>query len=350
MFKTKNLYLKDIEMESTKQVIGIDVSKDKLAISIYNGSKHTSFEIGNDIKAIDKELIKKLDKGLDIKSEVLFVMEATGVYHLKIASHLATTLDFKVGVVNPLTINRYMQMNLSRCKSDKADSKLIAEYGYQYSKDITLYVPKGEIETQIENILRAIDDFNNQLTVVKNQLHAISFVPNASKKVIKSYMNLIEYIDNQIDSLKKELEDITKDNFKDDIDLLKSIPGVGNTLASIVIGFFGGFKNFNKAKEAISYIGLNPSVYQSGTSVKGKGSISKKGNPYIRKILYVCAWSAMTHNKQCKELYERLKAKGKNGKVAIIAVASKLLRQAFGVLKSGVVYNENYVANINKQK
>jgi transposase len=214
-------------------------------------------------------------------------MESTGVYHLKVASYLASDLGLKVAVVNPLVINRYMQMNLSRCKSDKADSKQIASYGYQYSKDITLYIPKGE--TQIENILKTIDDFNNQLTITNNQLHSLSFIPKASKKAIASYNKAIDFFNNH--SLKKELEDITKNNFKDDIDLLKSIPGVGDTLSSIIIGFFGGFKNFNRAKEVISFIGLNPSVYQSGTSVKGEGSISKKGNPYVRKILYVCAWS-----------------------------------------------------------
>ena len=78
------------------------------------------------------------------------------------------------------------------------------------------------------------------------------------------------------------------------------------------------------------------------TSVKKSGSIKKMGNPYARKILYMAALSAIRFNKYCRELYERLVSKGKAKKLALVAVAHKLLRQAYGVLKSRRSFDENF--------
>ena len=86
--------------------------------------------------------------------------------------------------------------------------------------------------------------------------------------------------------------------------------------------------------------------YESGTSVKGRGKISKRGSSYARKILFMCSFSACKHNKQCADLYSRMVAAGKAKKVALIAVANKLIRQAFGILKSGKPYNANYLENL----
>ncbi|NOZ83761.1 MAG: IS110 family transposase [Epsilonproteobacteria bacterium] len=85
-----------------------------------------------------------------------------------------------------------------------------------------------------------------------------------------------------------------------------------------------------------------PSPFESGSSVKTKGSISKKGSPYIRKMLFMCALSAVRFNKPCKDLYERLKAKGKVWRQIAIAIANKLIRQAFGVLKSQLAFDADF--------
>src|SRR5690606_4528270 len=92
-----------------------------------------------------------------------------------------------------------------------------------------------------------------------------------------------------------------------------------------------------------SYIGLSPRIYESGTSVKGRSRICKMGMSRIRAMLYVCAWSAKKINKACKELFERLVEKGKAKKLALIAVANKLLKQAFAIANKNIFYTENNV-------
>lgn len=87
-------------------------------------------------------------------------------------------------------------------------------------------------------------------------------------------------------------------------------------------------------------IGLSPRVFESGTSVKGKAKICKMGMARMRKLLYLCAMRAITCNKACMEMYARLKEKGKNGKLALIAVANKLLKQAFVIGNSQMIYKE----------
>jgi len=88
--------------------------------------------------------------------------------------------------------------------------------------------------------------------------------------------------------------------------------------------------------------GLAPTEHSSGTSIHGKGRIYKKGGKNLRDVLYMCSMSAIKTNPACKALYERLRANGKTGKQALIAVCNKLLKQVFAVVKNNTLYQPNY--------
>lgn len=128
--------------------------------------------------------------------------------------------------------------------------------------------------------------------------------------------------------------------------LLTSIPSIGNKTAMMLIAMTDNFSKFEHYKQLIAYVGLGPRVYQSGTSVNGKGHICKMGKSQIRKLLYMCSWTAKYCNKACREMYERLKAKGKPERVIKVAIANKLLKQAFAVATSKQKHIENYQPNI----
>lgn len=66
------------------------------------------------------------------------------------------------------------------------------------------------------------------------------------------------------------------------------------------------------------------------------------GMSRMRQLLYLCSMRAMSSNKQCKEMYERLKQRGKNGKLALVALANKLVRQAFAIGTGNIAYNPNF--------
>ena len=128
---------------------------------------------------------------------------------------------------------------------------------------------------------------------------------------------------------------------------MKGIPGLGTKTALFLIVITDGFDKFETAGQLCSYVGITPTIRQSGSSVRGKSRISKVGNQKLRNLLFLCAFSACKHNKACREIYERIVAKGKSKKLALIAVANKLLKQAFAIAKSGLPYDEKFVSKLN---
>ena len=122
--------------------------------------------------------------------------------------------------------------------------------------------------------------------------------------------------------------------------------GIGKRATAILIVTTQGFKHTKNYRQLISYAGLSPKEYSSGSSIRGKVRICKQGGSLLRHTLYMCALNAKKTNGACKELFDRLVAKGKNKKLAIIAVANKLLKQVFGVVKNECLFDRNYYKKI----
>ena len=110
----------------------------------------------------------------------------------------------------------------------------------------------------------------------------------------------------------------------------------------MLIVFTQGFKYTKNHRQLISFAGLSPTEYSSGSSIKGKPKIYKRGGKNLRDVLYMCSMNAIKTNTACKALYQRLRAKGKTGKQGLIAVCNKLLKQVFAVVKNNSLYQPNY--------
>ena len=85
------------------------------------------------------------------------------------------------------------------------------------------------------------------------------------------------------------MKELADENYKETMELIQSIPGIGPKTAMALIILTNNFENFENYKQLIAYIGFSPRIYQSGTSVNGKGHICKMGNAQIRKMLYLCS-------------------------------------------------------------
>ena len=127
---------------------------------------------------------------------------------------------------------------------------------------------------------------------------------------------------------------------------VRSVVGIGKRATAILIVSTQGFKHTQTYKQLISYAGLSPKEYSSGSSIRGKVRICKQGGSLLRHTLYMCALNAKETNGACKELFDRLVAKGKNKKLAVIAVANKLLKQVFGVVKNESMFDRNYYKKV----
>ncbi|ACI22028.1 pilin inverting protein, putative [Thermodesulfovibrio yellowstonii DSM 11347] len=327
-------------MSTYKVFIGIDVSKKYLNAAILNGDTTVTFKSLYCPEEFEKELNRHLKEIK--KSELLIVMEHTGVYHLRLAHYLYES-GYNVGVINPYSMRKFFEAKGKRAKTDKVDSIVIAEYGRQFF-DGKLYRPKTEAQKQIETRLRLLDDFQKQINMVKNQREALSHVPmEGIKKVLRYYDGIIKALSSSMKKVEKEIQKLCREKFKKQWELLESIPGISDRAISVVVSMLRGFEGFSRAKEVGSFVGICPSPYESGDTVRGRGSIMKRGNSYVRKVFYMCTLSAIRVNVYCKGLYERLLKKGKSKKLALVAVGHKLLRQCFGVLRSGKEFNPSLV-------
>ncbi|KAA5538028.1 IS110 family RNA-guided transposase [Adhaeribacter rhizoryzae] len=318
---------------SAKQkVVGIDVSKDSLAICHLVEEKLQHLETENNPAGF-QQLIKQCG------TESLYVMEATGIYYLQLAYYLHEQ-GAPVVVVNPVIIKRYIQMHLGKGKSDKKDAQWIRRYGEQ--NQVTHWQPEEMIIVECRQMEQVIEQLIKQKTMVINSLEALELQPVKCQLAAKSLKQTLKTLEKQINQLEDKLLATLEKAFAKEIKLLSSIPGIGRKTAGTLLLFAGGFRDVSNYRQLIAKAGLSPREYTSGTSIRGKVRITKMGGSLIRSKLYVCSFSAKKSNAACKALYDRLVAKGKNGKLALIAVCNKLLKQAFAIVKSGIPYRPDF--------
>ncbi|MDP9077281.1 MAG: IS110 family transposase [Bacteroidota bacterium] len=319
-------------MQTQTNYTGIDISKSFFDVAFSNEGRYSYYKFSN-----DRDGFKALFKILPLDSHV--VMEASGPYYLQLACFLHDE-GIAVSVINPLVIRRFSQMRMSRAKTDKKDAKMIAEYG-KMEQPALWQKPEQHMITlqQTEALLARLQ---TEHTALSNQLESFDSSGMLTKELRKQISRELLHKDQLIKKLTKQMEQIAKEHYCGMLACLESIPGMGKKTAMMLTVLSGGFTRFDDYRKLSSYIGICPRIFESGTSVKGKARICKMGMSQIRATLYVCAWSARRCNKACRDLYERLLAKGKAKKLALIAVANKLLKQAFAMAKQQTKYNENY--------
>lgn len=320
-------------MNKDRKIYGIDISKS--VFDVYcEATGH--IQLNNDEKGF-KSFLKTLPK------TALVVMEATGYYHYRFAQFLHKK-GVSVSVVNPLSVKRFIQMKLTKIKTDKSDAKAIYEYGIM--NDLPIYSVLTDVQAECLQLFRLLDTYLKKRTQTKNKLHGEDVLGIPSKYVYKSLQRDLKHLNKEVQGIELRLLELVKQDQQHQLTLLKSIPGMGVKTALFLIVITDGFKKFETASQLCSYVGITPIIRESGSSVRGRSRISKVGNKKLLNLLFLCAFSACKHNKACSEIYERIVAKGKSKKLALIAVANKLLKQAFAIAKSGLPYDENFVSKL----
>ncbi|HEY4649963.1 MAG TPA: IS110 family transposase [Pontibacter sp.] len=321
-------------MESTakaKHYVGIDISKDYFDVALPQQEKYRHLKLENNREGFSK-LLKAL-QGL----QACCIMEASGPYYLQLATYLHAR-GIEVSVVNPLSIRRFCQMRLTRAKTDKKDAQMIARYGL--CEQPGLWEPEAAHLLELRQLQMVAEGLEKTLHQQARQLEALWAAPQVSKQARKSLEQSQQYIQKQVEKLEAAMLLLIQEHHQQLFEQVTSIPGLGKKSALLLLVITGGFTRFAHYKQLVSYLGLSPRIYESGTSIKGRARICKMGMSRVRAVLYVCSWSAIKVNKACRELYQRLLAKGKAKRVALIAVVNKLLRQAFAVATKKEFYLE----------
>ena len=315
--------------------IGIDVSKDSFVAAYPSKSGYTTKTFKNIANGV-RQFINSLPEDCHC------VMEATGNYSMLLL-YLLQKANITVSMENPQKIKHFARAMLSTTKTDEIDAKLIAMYGEKMEPE-PYKIPSESILLlkQKRTVLRQL---KKQLTMWTNLQESMEPLPKkdpASKVAIEQ---TIKFLRKQISKLEDEITHLSNKEFKRQMELLTSIRGIGESIASALIIATGGFTYFSSAKQISRFLGLCPTYQQSGTSVNVKGHINRNGDTHLRSQLYIAALASIRYNAACKETFERLKAKGKSGKVAVIAIANKLIRQAFAVVTNDRPYIDGYVSS-----
>ena len=322
-------------MNKYRETFGVDISKD--VFDVYGStSGHSQYK--NDEKGF-KNFLKNLP------DDILVVMEATGYYHYRLAQFLYKS-EITVSVVNSLSIKRFIQMKLAKVKTDKSDAKAICEYGLVNT--VPLYTALTDVQSECLQLFRTLDNYIKHRTATKNKMHGEEALGIPSPFTYRSLRRNKKHYDIEIKAIETKILSLVKKDQQHQLTLLTSIPGIREKTALFLIVVTDGFSKFENASQLCSYVGITPTIRESGSCVRGRARISKVGNRKLRNLLFLCSFNACKHNKACRELYERIVSKGKSKKLALIAVSNKLLKQCFAIAKSGRPYDETYVSVLTR--
>lgn len=262
-------------------IIGLDISKDTIDATLHktNGSIHyIKFKNNDD----GLKQFRLWIKGNRIRKAYIG-MEATGIYYEKAADMLSSY--YTVYVINPLKIKDYGKSRFNRTKTDKADSNLIADYIKRHQDTLIPYqIPKNKALQKLINLKNQLQQHQKQ---IKNRLHSTEedFIRNI-------HQDLIDTIQDKMEQVKIAIsEQIKKQTDNNHYRNLQTIPSIGKDTASVLYAQLTE-KHFKTANQFVSYAGLSPAIIQSGTSVRGRGRLSRYGNRRLKSTLYMPALCA----------------------------------------------------------
>ena len=327
---------------NNKFYCGIDVSKKKLDVMLLAQEKfhYKVVENSNEGVIFLQEWIKsKLEKD----AFVHFCMEATNVYHELLAFTLLENKNYKVSVVNPRIVKAFAK-SLVKTKNDKTDAKILAEFCKE--RNPRPFSPQSKERRELRDLSRLMDNLVELRIMQKVRLQ--TFNTEAAARVVKATLNSI---DNTIAETEEEIKYYynTYPELHKEYELLNSIPSFGKRVSNVLISeIYKDEYGMYNSKRLTAFFGLEIREMESGSSVWSKPRITKFGNPRVRNMLYMAALVAIRHNAKMSDFYLRLVNKGKPKKLALIAVARKLLVIACAILNSQKPYEENHISCYNK--
>ena len=329
-----------------KQVSGIDVAQKELVVTL--GRMYSdltidlyAYKVFRNTKTGIISLLKWVKDLSDKEVRIHFVMEATGVYHQSFAYYLDEK-GYDLSVVLPNKISNYMRTLDVKTITDKTASQAIAQFGLERKLDF--WKRPKKVYKELQQLTRERGQIVDERSIIKNQLHAENAEAEPNKRSLKRMEERIKFLNSQEKEIKIDIKKVVNNEpmLKQEIADICTIPGVGSLTATIVLAETNGFELIRNKRQLTSYAGLDVREKLSGTSVKGKPRISKKGNRNLRKAMHLPSLSSVKHNKNHKELYVRLVSKSGIKMKGLVAVQRKLLELIYVIYKNKTTFQKNY--------
>jgi len=307
--------------------IGFDVGKLELVgVRIGKDAKvRERYYIANQPKAIDNLLSILGNKYKHIR----IGSEATAEYHRLLAlSCIDKNIPFCL--INPIVTKQFTRATVRKKKTDVSDALVIAK-----------------LIKQGEGRLVSKDDFMASKAILRtanklSSMHqALSLIKRRFEDNYHNETTTIKIVDHCLSVVEDSIGQIRKQAQAEDEELLKllcSLPGVGKITANALIAEIGNIERFKNSKSLIAYAGLDPRVRQSGKLLHHNTRLTKRGSPYLRKVLFTATSIGLRHDKELGDYYTKKRNEGRSYKEAVIATARKLTNRAYAVWKERRVY------------
>lgn len=315
---------------NTLTALGIDVSKAKLDCALALGAKFRHKVFTNN-PAGWTQLAAWLGGHAD--AGVHACMEATGTYFEGVAQHLAD-LGHIVSVINPALVRAHGQSLGLRSKTDAIDARLLADFCRE--KHPAAWQPPSPAERQLRALVLRHQALVEIQTQEKNRAHVVR---DAVRDSIDTHL---AWLDSELLRIERAIaEHLDQDpDLRRKRDLLDSIPGLGERTIAVLLAYGLAQQRFSTARQFVAFAGLCPRLLESGTSVRAKPRLSKIGHAFLRRALYMPAMVTLYRTAWGQRFRERLTAHGKPPKLIIGAMMRKLAQVAFGVIRSGLPFNQ----------
>lgn len=339
-------------MKVLKQVAGIDVAQKELVVTLGRMYEDLSIELyaykvfKNNEKGFIS-LTEWADKLTKQSKEVHYVMEATGVYHQRFSYYLSDN-GLKVSIVLPNKISNYFRTLEIKTVTDKTCSQVIARFGLERKLDY--WQRPNKIYKTLQQLTRERDQIVAERVVVKNQLHAESSEAEPNLMTLARIDERMKLLNKQEKEIKQNISEIMErePDVKKEVERMMTIPGIGELTAVIILAETNGFELIRNKKQLSSYAGLDVKEKQSGTSIKGKPRISKKGNRSLRRAMHFPALTAVKWDENFKQIFARIVSKQGIKMKALITVQRKLLELTYTLFKNQTIYDEEYETKIEQ--
>jgi len=317
------------------QIYGIDLSKEKFNVNF----------ITPELIMKESEVTNKYDSICDFLSElpakVTLCIEHTGIYG-DLLVFLANSFEVSVCAIPGYDIKH--SLGIQKGKSDPIDAARIREYGERFTDKL---IPAEYADEDMQE-LRELHNLRQVLVkdrkILLTQQKDKGRLPFRSIRAHSITTQSIYYLKEQISLVEQEIQNIidARQEYAENCELIRSIKGIGPVTANELIIKTHNFQKISTARKAASFAGICPFPNSSGKMVK-KNRISSMGDRSLKSLLYLCATSAITYNKDMKNYYLKKKAEGKHSFVALNNVANKLLRTIYAILESKQKYDPNYL-------
>ncbi len=266
------------------------------------------------------------------QGDLQLIVEPTSTYHHPLVRAL-TVRELAYTLINPAQTAAFARVQGKRAKTDRVDARVLASLGE--SQQPKPSPPPEEDQEKLKALRRHLEWLEKELQAAHNRLDTASFSPWTPPEVLDSLERTIRQLEEEIKLVREAMASRQErdQEWSRQMELLTTVPGVGERTATLLLTELPPVSRCSSAGTWAAFCGLNPEPRQSGKGYYSR--LSRVGAPRVRAGLYLPAVSALRWNPAVKALGDRMRGRGKTGRVRIVAAMHKLLRLCFGVLTSG---------------